>query len=139
MSDEGGSESADLQGGYAVTLEDQSTQLSPVSEPANSPPSSGTASPAIKLKSGKVDVLLKATGDAPIMKKKKWAVDPSKKIGWIIEFIKKYIKAEPSESVFLYVNQSFAPAPDVEVGTVYDCFGSDGKLVLHYCRTQAWG
>lgn len=19
------------------------------------------------------------------------------------------------------------------------CFGSDGKLVLHYCKTQAWG
>ncbi len=40
---------------------------------------------------------------------------------------------------FLYVNQSFAPAPDVDVGTLYECFGSDGKLVLHYCRSQAWG
>ncbi|KAL3847598.1 hypothetical protein ACJMK2_018501 [Sinanodonta woodiana] len=87
----------------------------------------------------KIDVLLKAAGDAPIMKKKKWAVERSKTVNWVAEFIKKYIKCQPSESLFVYVNQSFAPAPDSEIGTVFDCFGSDGKLVLHYCKTQAWG
>ena len=51
----------------------------------------------------KIDILLKATGDAPIMKKKRWAVEKSKKIGWIIEFIRKYIKSEPSESLVSYV------------------------------------
>ncbi|XP_061874302.1 ubiquitin-like protein ATG12 isoform X2 [Colius striatus] len=45
----------------------------------------------------------------------------------------------PSDNMFIYVNQSFAPSPDQEVGTLYECFGSDGKLVLHYCKTQAWG
>ncbi|KAF2986764.1 hypothetical protein EK904_004725 [Melospiza melodia maxima] len=34
------------------------------------------------------------------------------------------------DSRFIYVNQSFAPSPDQEVGTLYECFGSDGKLVL---------
>ncbi|VDI01321.1 ubiquitin-like protein ATG12 [Mytilus galloprovincialis] len=91
------------------------------------------------LKEKEVDVLLKAAGDAPIMKKKKWSVDRNKRVSWISEFIKKYLKFEPTESMFLYVNQSFAPAPDTEVGSVFDCFGSDGKLVLHYCKTQAWG
>lgn len=83
-----------------------------------------------------VDVILKPAGDAPIMKKKKWAVERNKKVAYISDFIKKFIK---SESIFLYVNQSFSPSPDTEVGCVFDCFGSDGKLVLHYCRTQAWG
>ena len=46
-----------------------------------------------------VDVLLKAAGDAPIMKKKKWAVDKSKKVAWVVEFIKKYIKCESGESL----------------------------------------
>ena len=46
-------------------------------------------------------MLLKATGDAPIMKKKKWAVDGEKPIGWVAEFIKKYIKLEPSESLVI--------------------------------------
>lgn len=46
-----------------------------------------------------VDILLKATGNAPIMKKKKWAVDAEKPIGWIIEFVKKYLKLEPEEKL----------------------------------------
>ncbi|KAL4714898.1 hypothetical protein ACJJTC_014269 [Scirpophaga incertulas] len=87
----------------------------------------------------KIDILLKATGNAPIMKKKKWAVDAEKPIGWIMEFIKKYLKLEPEEKLFLYVNQTFAPSPDQIVRNLYECFGTDGKLVLHYCKSQAWG
>lgn len=40
---------------------------------------------------------------------------------------------------FFYVNQSFAPSLDQSVQNLFDCFGSDGKLILAYCRTQAWG
>ncbi|XP_065066045.1 autophagy protein 12-like [Rhopilema esculentum] len=87
----------------------------------------------------KVDVLLKATGDAPIMKKKKWAVDQNKQVSYLIDFIKKYIKCDPSESLFIYVNQTFVPPPDQLISNLYECFGTDGKLVLHYCKTQAWG
>jgi len=49
-----------------------------------------------------VDILLKATGNAPIMKKKKWAVDPDRKIGWIMEFIKKYLKLDRSEQLVIF-------------------------------------
>ena len=60
----------------------------------------------------KIDVLLKAAGDAPIMKKKKWAVEANKPMAYLTEFIRKYIKCEPSESLFIYVNQTFVPSPD---------------------------
>ena len=74
-------------------------------------------------KSGKVEVRLQAAGDAPIMKQKNYKVsqsysdhhavslyyvakvDGEKKISWIIQFIRKYLKLEPSDSLFLYVNQ----------------------------------
>lgn len=46
-----------------------------------------------------VDILLKATGNAPIMKKKKWAVDAEKPIGWIMEFVKKYLKLNDDEKL----------------------------------------
>ncbi|XP_069692194.1 autophagy protein 12-like [Periplaneta americana] len=98
-----------------------------------------TAPEGSKSDKQKIDILLKATGNAPIMKKKKWAVDPERKIGWIMEFMKKYLKLERSEHLFLYVNQSFAPAPDHIVRNLYECYGTDGKLVLHYCKSQAWG
>ncbi|KAG7171002.1 ubiquitin-like protein ATG12 [Homarus americanus] len=87
----------------------------------------------------KIDVLLKATGDAPIMRKKKWAVEGEKPVGWVTEFIRKYLKLDASDTLFVYVNQSFAPAPDQIIRNLYESFGSDGKLVLHYCKTQAWG
>ncbi|XP_057300453.1 autophagy protein 12-like [Hydractinia symbiolongicarpus] len=90
-------------------------------------------------KKTKIDVLLKAAGDAPIMKKKKWAVDANRPIAYLIEFIRKYIKCEPSESLFLYVNQTFVPSPDQLLSNLFECFGTDGKLVLHYCKSQAWG
>uniref|UniRef100_A0A803Y685 Ubiquitin-like protein ATG12 n=1 Tax=Meleagris gallopavo TaxID=9103 RepID=A0A803Y685_MELGA len=86
-----------------------------------------------------IDVLLKAVGDTPIMKTKKWAVERTRTIQGLCDFIKKFLKLMASEQLFIYVNQSFAPSPDQEVGTLYECFGSDGKLVLHYCKTQAWG
>eukprot|EP00062_Callorhinchus_milii_P026658 gi/632989035/ref/XP_007883430.1/ PREDICTED: ubiquitin-like protein ATG12 [Callorhinchus milii] len=87
----------------------------------------------------KIDVLLKAVGDTPIMKQKKWTVERSRTIQALSLFIKKFLKAEPAEQLFIYVNQSFAPSPEQDVGTLYQCFGSDGKLVLHYCKSQAWG
>jgi len=87
----------------------------------------------------KIDVLLKAAGDAPIMKKKKWAVESNKQVAYLTQFIRKYIKCEPDESLFLYVNQTFVPSPDQVLSNLFDCFGTDGKLVLHYCKSQAWG
>ncbi|XP_031567514.1 ubiquitin-like protein ATG12 [Actinia tenebrosa] len=105
-------------------------------------PPNGTKTKADSSKNGekqKVEVLLKAAGDAPIMKKKKWTVEGTKTIAYLIEFIKKYIRCEPSDSLFLYVGQAFAPSPDQVVSNLYECFGADGKLVLHYCKSQAWG
>uniref|UniRef100_A0A8D0HNX0 Ubiquitin-like protein ATG12 n=1 Tax=Sphenodon punctatus TaxID=8508 RepID=A0A8D0HNX0_SPHPU len=87
----------------------------------------------------KIYLLLKAVGDTPIMKTKKWSVERTRTIQGLVDFIKKFLKLMASEQLFIYVNQSFAPSPDQEVGTLYECFGSDGKLVLHYCKSQAWG
>ncbi|XP_037641476.1 ubiquitin-like protein ATG12 [Sebastes umbrosus] len=87
----------------------------------------------------KIDVLLKAVGDTPIMKTKKWAVDRVRTIQSLSQFISRFLKLDGTEQLFIYVNQSFAPSPDQEVGMLFDCFGSDNKLVLHYCKSQAWG
>lgn len=87
----------------------------------------------------KIDVLLKATGDAPIMLKRKWAVSPTSKVMEIVDFIRRYLKLDQSESLFLYINQAFAPSLDQEISNLYECFGSNGKLTLHYAKTHAWG
>ncbi|XP_014246734.1 autophagy protein 12-like [Cimex lectularius] len=89
-------------------------------------------------KSEKITILLMATGSAPIMKTRKWAIEPNRTVSSINSFVKKYIKLEPNESLYLYVNH-FAPAPDQTMKNLFDCFGTDGKLVLNYSISQAWG
>ncbi|KAF8568853.1 hypothetical protein P879_02650 [Paragonimus westermani] len=89
--------------------------------------------------SDKVTLLLKATGNAPLMKKKTWSVSRKQTIGWVVKFFRDYIACAPNESFFVYVNQCFAPSMDTTIGPLYDCFSAEGKLVLHYCKTQAWG
>ena len=46
-----------------------------------------------------VDILLKATGDAPIIKQKKWTVDRSKRMAYVAEFMKRLLKFRPEESL----------------------------------------
>ncbi|XP_047217884.1 ubiquitin-like protein ATG12 isoform X2 [Girardinichthys multiradiatus] len=94
---------------------------------------------AIFCLANKLDVLLKAVGDTPIMKTKKWAVDRGRTVQSLAQFISRFLKLDANEQLFIYVHQSFAPSPDQEVGVLFDCFASDGKLVLHYCKSQAWG
>ena len=79
------------------------------------------------------------TGATPALTRDKWNVTRDKTLGSIANFVKKPLKMEAHQTLFMYVKQTFAPAADVEVGKLYDCFGSDGQLVLHYCMTEAWG
>ncbi|XP_062067912.1 ubiquitin-like protein ATG12 [Lepus europaeus] len=104
------------------------------------PPSSaalllGTEEPPGNTKK-KIDILLKAVGDTPIMKTKKWAVERTRSIQGLIGFIKKFLKLTASEQLFIYVNQSFAPSPDQEVGTLCECFSSDGITASHRCGDE---
>ena len=87
----------------------------------------------------KIEIRLQAVGDAPIMKQKNYKVDGVKQINWIIAFIRKYLKLEEQDSLYLYVNQAFSPSPDQTVTNLNKCFGSEGKLVLYYSKSQAWG
>ncbi|MPC41371.1 Autophagy protein 12-like [Portunus trituberculatus] len=68
-----------------------------------------------------VDVLLKATGDAPIMKKKRWAVEGEKQVGWVAEFIRKYLKLDQNDSLALAVAVHLR-VKDVIIHLPFICF-----------------
>ncbi|NXR00656.1 ATG12 protein, partial [Sagittarius serpentarius] len=67
----------------------------PALPPAGSP---GTEEPAGDTKK-KIDILLKAVGDTPIMKTKKWAVERTRTIQGLVDFIKKFLKLMASEQL----------------------------------------
>ncbi|KAJ1505456.1 Ubiquitin-like protein [Coelomomyces lativittatus] len=54
-------------------------------------------------------------------------------------FLRRELRLKKDGSLFLYINQAFAPNPDEKLGNLYDCFGSDGHLIVNYCTTPAWG
>jgi len=90
--------------------------------------------------SEKIEVLLRAVGSAPVLKKQKFMLSRSHQINFVINFLsKKMFKPEDNERIFIYIHQSFSPTPDTNVGLLYDNYSSDNKLVLHYSKTPAWG
>lgn len=87
----------------------------------------------------KIHLVLYPTGGTPIIKKKNFKVDSDLKVGQIIALIRKFIKLDSSESLFVFVNQLFAPSLDQTVQNLYDCFSCEDKLILYYSKSQAWG
>jgi len=46
-----------------------------------------------------VDILFKATGNAPIMKKSKWSVEENKPVSAMVDFIRRYLKTDIQQSI----------------------------------------
>lgn len=78
-------------------------------------------------------------GGTKALKQQKWMVTRDRTVGGICQFLKTQLKVELESTLFLYVKQTFSPSADVTLGTLYDCFGSEGRLVFHYSTTESWG
>ncbi|KAG0150171.1 hypothetical protein CROQUDRAFT_38675 [Cronartium quercuum f. sp. fusiforme G11] len=87
----------------------------------------------------KVVVRFKATGSAPIMKQNFYKITASNRFQTVIAFLRKELGLKSSDSVFLYINSSFSPAPDDTVSNLFKCFATDGHLIVNYSSTAAWG
>ncbi|CAA0816171.1 Ubiquitin-like protein ATG12A [Striga hermonthica] len=84
----------------------------------------------------KVVVHLRATGDAPILKQSKFTIAGTDKFAKVIDFLRRQLHRD---TLFVYVNSAFSPNPDELVLELYNNFGIDGKLVVNYACSMAWG
>ncbi|KAI0495975.1 ubiquitin-like protein ATG12 isoform X1 [Dendrobium catenatum] len=92
----------------------------------------------------KVVVHLRATGDAPILKQAKFKTAGTNKFSTVIEFLRRQLHRD---TLFVYVNSAFSPNPDELMIDLYNVggicvthnFGFDGKLVVNYACSMAWG
>ncbi|KAJ4824974.1 Ubiquitin-like protein [Turnera subulata] len=83
-----------------------------------------------------VIIQLKATGDAPILKQNKFKMLGSEKFAKVIDFLRRQLHRE---TVFVYINSAFSPNPDELVIDLFNNFGVDGKLLVYYACSVAWG
>ncbi|KAI9314317.1 ubiquitin-like protein Atg12, partial [Dichotomocladium elegans] len=86
-----------------------------------------------------VVVRFRAIGNAPILKQSFYKITASNKFQTVIQFLRKELKCQGSDPLFLYINSAFAPAPDEIVGSLFRSFNTDGQLIINYCTTAAWG
>ncbi|GAA5847950.1 hypothetical protein JCM5353_007266 [Sporobolomyces roseus] len=87
----------------------------------------------------KVMIRFKATGNAPILKQTVFKVSASSQFQVVIGFLRRQLGFKPSDPLFLYINASFAPAPDDLVSNLFASFGTETHLIVNYSSTQAWG
>lgn len=89
--------------------------------------------------STKVKVHFVAVGCAPLMKKNKFQIDGDQRFAAVNTFLRKVLKLQRGDALFLYSSSAFVPSPDALVGEVNDAFSVRGELVLHYSLQEAWG
>eukprot|EP00293_Proteomonas_sulcata_P009524 CAMPEP_0184294056 /NCGR_PEP_ID=MMETSP1049-20130417/5338_1 /TAXON_ID=77928 /ORGANISM="Proteomonas sulcata, Strain CCMP704" /LENGTH=122 /DNA_ID=CAMNT_0026602217 /DNA_START=626 /DNA_END=994 /DNA_ORIENTATION=+ len=93
-------------------------------------------------KDEKVRILVKNVGNAPILKTTEFSANSSSQFSRIIQHIQAKIRTSENHKdavVHLFINQSFAPSPDEQLGDLFKCFQSDGRLVVDYALMEAWG
>ena len=84
----------------------------------------------------KVKIHLVAVGSAPILKKTKFQIGADQRFASVVQFVRKLLKVE---TVFLYCQSAFVPAPDQLVGDLAACLAVRDELVVHYSLQEAWG
>ncbi|KAK9464277.1 ubiquitin-like autophagy protein Apg12-domain-containing protein [Lipomyces arxii] len=87
----------------------------------------------------KVGIKFRAIGSAPMLAQPTARISASQPFAVVVRFLRKQLKCKDPDPLFVYVNSSFAPALDQEVGHLYECFQIDGHLHISYCNTAAFG
>lgn len=67
----------------------------------------------------KVNVRFKAVGSAPILKQQVYKISAIQRFEAVVLFLRKVLKVRREDSVFLYVNSTFAPSMDEVVGNLH--------------------
>ncbi|PMD65402.1 autophagy protein 12 [Hyaloscypha bicolor E] len=88
----------------------------------------------------KVTVHFKAVGSSPELKRKLCQISSTQRFEVVVSYLRRTLKVGDMDSVFLYVNSSFAPALDEIVGNLHRCFkDSKDQLIVTYSMTPAFG
>jgi len=87
----------------------------------------------------KIVILFQAAGSAPPLKQNKFKLASEATIRRLLDFLRQQLQFTPDQPLYVFVNSAFQPHPDEIIRDLYRCFQNDGKLVLNYCNTVAWG
>ncbi|KAK2599816.1 hypothetical protein N8I77_011539 [Diaporthe amygdali] len=81
-------------------------------------------------------------GSAPPMppRRERSTISATSRFEAVVAYLRRTLKVAESDSLFLYVNSTFAPALDEVVGNLWRCFkDSNDQLNVGYSMTPAFG
>lgn len=87
----------------------------------------------------KVTIRFRAIGSTPILQQTVYKISSNQKFSVLVKFLRRQLKFPTSQSIFCYINSSFAPGLDEMIGNLYKSFAVDGQLLVSYCTTVAFG
>nr|OQO21972.1 hypothetical protein B0A51_08524 [Rachicladosporium sp. CCFEE 5018] len=102
-------------------------------------PTAAALATAGALPQAKVTIKLTALPGAPELKSPRFKCSSSNTFSTIVTFVRKKLGVKVGESVFCYVNSTFAPGLDEGVGGLWACFKTGEELVVSYGVTPAFG
>ncbi|MCJ1337953.1 Ubiquitin-like protein [Bachmanniomyces sp. S44760] len=91
------------------------------------------------LEGKKVTIRFQPIGSAPQLRQRVFKISASNRFETVVNFLRKKLGVERTESVFCYINSVFAPGLDEGVGGLWRCFKSDDQLIVAYSTTPAFG
>jgi ubiquitin-like protein ATG12 len=86
-----------------------------------------------------VKIHFRPVGGAAIMRKNKFVIGGKEEFASIDIFLRRQLRMDPSDPLFLYCNSAFAPSPDQQLASLFVCFQVAGELIVNYSTTGAWG
>ncbi|KAK7207003.1 ubiquitin-like autophagy protein Apg12-domain-containing protein [Myxozyma melibiosi] len=87
----------------------------------------------------KVEIRFRPIGSAPRLTRAVAKISSSQHFEVVVRFLRRQLRFSDQEPLFVYINSSFAPSLDQEVGFLHECFKVDGHLQVSYCNTAAFG
>ncbi|KAK6204524.1 ubiquitin-like autophagy protein Apg12-domain-containing protein [Scheffersomyces amazonensis] len=84
----------------------------------------------------KITVRFVPIGSTPIIDKKVFTINRHQSVATLTKFLTKKLRLN---SVHLYIQSSFSPTPDENLGDLFDSFRTGEELIISYCNTIAFG
>ena len=86
----------------------------------------------------KINLFLRAMGEAPILKKQKFKLDGTKTILEVEKFLKKSLNVN-DKAIYMYCGSGFSPMLDQQLQSLYENFQVSGELVILYGINELYG
>ena len=93
-------------------------------------------SPEVTDKEAKITVRLKPIGSTKPINPQTFKVSKSQTVQVIIKFLCNKLRVT---TIYMYINNSFQPNPDENLGQLFRHFSSNNELIINYCNTIDFG